>query len=91
VIVGKSTFGKGATGNRPYDAMPKTRTPNINNEVAIGRRIKGSEMLIGGCSQSKNEIELHYDICRSIDGLGWPPLSRATAENAESVGPEPEM
>src|SRR5262252_4035596 len=28
--------------------MPKTRTPSINSEVAIGRRMKGSEMLTGG-------------------------------------------
>src|SRR5438034_6929979 len=27
--------------------MPKTSTPSINSEVAIGRRMKGSEMLIG--------------------------------------------
>src|SRR5271169_6572374 len=33
--------------------MPKTNTPNISSEVAIGRRIKGSEMLISGCSQSQ--------------------------------------
>src|SRR5271157_1015090 len=33
--------------------MPNTNTPSINSEVAIGRRIKGSEMLIGGCSQSQ--------------------------------------
>src|SRR5207237_8723049 len=28
--------------------MPNTRTPSISSEVPIGRRIKGSEMLIGG-------------------------------------------
>jgi hypothetical protein len=27
--------------------MPNTNTPSINSEVPIGRRIKGSEMLIG--------------------------------------------
>jgi hypothetical protein len=27
--------------------MPNTSTPSINSEVPIGRRIKGSEMLIG--------------------------------------------
>ena len=30
--------------------MPNTNTPSINSEVAIGRRIKGSEMLISACS-----------------------------------------
>ena len=33
--------------------MPNTSTPSINSEVAIGRRIKGSEMLIGVSSQSE--------------------------------------
>src|SRR6266446_9250428 len=28
--------------------MPNTKTPSINSEVPIGRRMKGSEMLIGG-------------------------------------------
>src|SRR5260221_11247647 len=32
--------------------MPKTRMPSISSDVAIGRRIKGSEMLIGDCSGS---------------------------------------
>jgi hypothetical protein len=27
--------------------MPNTKTPSINSEVPIGRRMKGSEMLIG--------------------------------------------
>ena len=27
--------------------MPNTSTPSISSEVAIGRRMKGSEMLIG--------------------------------------------
>src|SRR5271166_5842656 len=27
--------------------MPNTKTPSISKEVAIGRRIKGSEMFIG--------------------------------------------
>ena len=48
-MVGKSTLGRAATGNRPYAPMPNTSTPSINSEVAIGRRINGSEMLIGGC------------------------------------------
>src|SRR6516162_9284739 len=47
LIVGKSTLGTAATGSRLYAPMPNTRTPNISSEVPIGRRIKGSEMLIG--------------------------------------------
>src|SRR5215467_11519743 len=49
LIVGKSTLGTAATGNRLYAPMPNTSTPNISSEVPIGRRMKGSEMLIGGC------------------------------------------
>src|SRR5579862_173550 len=47
VIVGKSTFGTAASGSRLYAPTPNTSTPSISSEVAIGRRIKGSEMLIG--------------------------------------------
>jgi hypothetical protein len=47
VMVGKSTFGSAAPGSRFYAAIPNTRMPSISSEVAIGRRIKGSEMLIG--------------------------------------------
>src|SRR5215469_14568747 len=43
VIVGKSTFGTAATGNKLYAPIPNTRTPSINSEVAIGRRMKGAE------------------------------------------------
>src|SRR5216684_7876685 len=46
VIVGKSTLGSAATGSRLYAPTPNTSTPSIKSEVAIGRRIKGSEMLI---------------------------------------------
>src|SRR5215467_4809312 len=46
LIVGKSTLGTAATGSRLYAPMPNTRTPSINSEVPIGRRMNGSEMLI---------------------------------------------
>src|ERR1700683_4105575 len=39
--------------------MPKTSTPNINSDVAIGRRINGSEMFIG---------EGSYVMLRAADG-----------------------
>src|SRR4029079_15992041 len=48
VIVGKSTRGRAATGSRLKAPMPNTSTPSIRREVAIGRRMKGSEMLIVG-------------------------------------------
>jgi len=47
-MVGKSTFGRAATGNSPYAPMPNTKIPSISSEVAIGRRMKGSEMFICG-------------------------------------------
>src|SRR5215468_8826158 len=49
LIVGKSTLGTAATGSRLYAPMPNTKTPSISSEVPIGRRMNGSEMLIGGC------------------------------------------
>src|ERR1700740_657061 len=52
LIVGKSTLGTAATGSRLYAPMPNTSTPIISSEVPIGRRIKGSEMLIGACPLS---------------------------------------
>src|SRR5271169_3602010 len=52
LIVGKSTLGTAATGSRLYAPMPNTRTPSISSEVPIGRRMNGSEMLIGACPLS---------------------------------------
>jgi hypothetical protein len=34
--------------------MPNTKTPSISSEVPIGRRIKGSEMLIDGFLASRS-------------------------------------
>src|SRR5512143_711852 len=45
-IVGKSTFGKSATGNKRNAAAPKTRMPTITSVVMTGRRTKISETLI---------------------------------------------
>ena len=47
-MVGKSTFGSAATGSSVNVAMPNTRMPAISSAVAIGRRMKISEMLIAG-------------------------------------------
>src|SRR5262245_19845539 len=44
-MVGKSICGSGATGSSGYATMPTKRIPAISSEVAIGRRIKGEEML----------------------------------------------
>ncbi len=45
-MVGKSTCGNGATGNMGDTTRPTRKMPPINSEVAIGRRTKGSEMLM---------------------------------------------
>ena len=45
-MVGKSTCGSGATGNSGKATMPHRQIAAINSEVAIGRSIKGDEMLI---------------------------------------------
>src|SRR5579884_4447291 len=50
-MVGKSTFGNAATGSNSYATMPKTKTPSISSDVAIGRRMNGADMLIAGRSR----------------------------------------
>jgi hypothetical protein len=42
-MVGKSTCGNGATGRNGNAAMPTNAKAVIKRQVAIGRRIKGSE------------------------------------------------
>jgi hypothetical protein len=44
-IVGKSTCGRGATGNSSNATAPTRTRPSINSEVATGRLIKGLERL----------------------------------------------
>ena len=44
-MVGKSTCGSGATGRKGNETMPTNVSAAISSVVAIGRRIKGSEML----------------------------------------------
>src|SRR5579859_3667444 len=45
-IVGRSTWGNGATGNIGYATRPTSSTPNISKDVAIGRLMNGVEILI---------------------------------------------
>jgi hypothetical protein len=45
-MVGKSTCGKGDTGNSPKQTMPANATPTESSVVATGRRTKGSVMFI---------------------------------------------
>ncbi len=47
LMVGKSTCGSGATGSSGNATMPTSASAAINNDVAIGRRMKGSETFIG--------------------------------------------
>ena len=48
-MVGKSTCGSGATGSSGNATMPTSASAAINSEVAIGRRMKTSEMFIRFC------------------------------------------
>src|SRR5579862_6587930 len=43
-MVGKSTCGNGATGRNGNATMPTKASADINRQVAIGRRMKGSEI-----------------------------------------------
>ncbi len=45
-IVGNSTSGNGATGRNGKAAAPTRKIAAMSSEVAIGRRMKGVEMLI---------------------------------------------
>jgi hypothetical protein len=46
LIVGKSTFGKGATGSIGKAARPANAIASMISVVAIGRRINGAEMFM---------------------------------------------
>ena len=45
-IVGKSTCGSGATGNRRNAIAPASATPNVSSVVATGRSMNGWEMFM---------------------------------------------
>src|SRR5262245_38881973 len=47
VIMGKSTRGMGATGRNWYATIPARKSPAASKDVPTGRRMKGSEKLIG--------------------------------------------
>jgi hypothetical protein len=44
-IVGKSTWGRGATGKNRNATTPESRIAMVINDVATGRRMKGAEKL----------------------------------------------
>src|SRR5437763_15820719 len=44
-MVGKSTWGNGATGNNLKATTPDKRIANVMSEMATGRRMKGAEKL----------------------------------------------
>ena len=48
-IVGKSTVGSAETGRNLYPNEPIKTIPNIRSDVAIGRRINGSETFTAFC------------------------------------------
>jgi hypothetical protein len=44
LMVGKSTFGSGATGKNMYAAIPAIRIAAASSEVAMGLWMNGAEM-----------------------------------------------
>ena len=50
-MVGKSTCGSGATGSSGNATIPTRASAPISREVAIGRRMKGSEMFTTACPE----------------------------------------
>jgi hypothetical protein len=51
-MVGNSTFGSAATGRSWKQTAPNTTRPAVISAVAIGRRMKVSEMFMGPRSRS---------------------------------------
>ena len=47
LMVGKSTWGRGATGRSGHAASPSSAIAIISSDVATGRRMKGAEMFMG--------------------------------------------
>ena len=47
LMVGKSTWGRGATGRSGHAASPSSAMAIISSEVATGRRMKGAERFMG--------------------------------------------
>ncbi len=50
-IVGKSTWGSGATGSRSGAAMPASATPIVSSVVATGRSMKAPEIIAAGAGR----------------------------------------
>jgi hypothetical protein len=44
-MVGKSTWGSGATGRKRKATTPERKIANVISDVATGRRMKGAEKL----------------------------------------------
>ena len=47
-MVGKSTCGKGATGNKRKAMLPASNTASASKVVATGRRMKGADKFMRG-------------------------------------------
>ncbi len=65
--------------------MPNTRTPSINSEVAIGRRIKGSEMLIGNYLRGSVAGPVDGDTVRDC-GAAQPAAPGARGGRSSDTG-----
>src|SRR6266571_6702582 len=73
-MVGKSTGGNAEIGSSKYPSKPIMITPAISNEVAIGRRMNGSEMFKGKEAVvlvTASAAATRWPTWARLSGLGW--------------------
>ena len=69
-MVGKSTWGRGATGNLRKANTPANAIPSVSKVVATGRLMNGADMfiqpeLLGSFASDYNRCQ-----CRPVDQVG---------------------
>src|SRR5258706_11609367 len=67
-IVGKSTWGSGATGSSVKASAPLSASASVSSVVATGRRMKGSAMFIAASPHPPGQaIEGQVDDRRGVE------------------------
>jgi hypothetical protein len=56
-MVGKSIVGRAEIGSNLYPSVPSKMTPTISSEVATGRRMNGSEILMPVESRAQHRLD----------------------------------
>ena len=77
-MVGKSTWGSGATGRKGYEMRPAKASAAIRRAVAIGRRMNGSETFTAcsgagtgnGCGLAPARVDCVGAVMLTVT-LGW--------------------